>query len=214
MNVWVIMHDDEFVGVAASEVAAKGHAAALVAAKLADGYYGDAEQSRWDGHDLQYSGTSFGQWGWHPTGYSLTETELIGRPDLPEVEAPGPLRVMSSTMCSCGDLMPAAELGSDNLFVPHVDARTGERCRGLPIRGVGGAGTASAGFDSLPAGNGATPEGGSHFPPVAPASDPVPVYTGDRADVARTVDVAEETVALARPAPTSWTNDPAWEPTQ
>lgn len=41
--------------------------------------------------------------------------------------------VMSSTMCACGDMQPTAHPGSGNLFVRHVNARTGEQCVGLPV---------------------------------------------------------------------------------
>lgn len=75
----------------------------------------------------------------------------------------------------------------------HELQRWGEKWNRVGWQGSGfwlieseliGAETASAGFDSLPAGNGASPDGGRHVPSAAPASDPVPVASGDRADVA------------------------------
>lgn len=40
----------------------------------------------------------------------------------------------SSTMCVCGDMRQMADLGADNVFVPHVDRHTGKPCPGLPLR--------------------------------------------------------------------------------
>lgn len=42
-----------------------------------------------------------------------------------------PPPVMMSTMCRCGDMQRLADESSGNLFVPHVDSRTGEACLGL-----------------------------------------------------------------------------------
>lgn len=79
MNVWVIMDLDEFVAVATTEDAARTHAEALAATKLAEGYYGaDAERRfQWSGHELQRYGVSFGRPGWHATGFGLVESPLI-----------------------------------------------------------------------------------------------------------------------------------------
>lgn len=38
-----------------------------------------------------------------------------------------------STMCVCGDMVQVAELGSDNLHVPHTNRRTGADCPGHPL---------------------------------------------------------------------------------
>lgn len=38
-----------------------------------------------------------------------------------------------STMCTCGDMVQVADLGADNLHVPHADPKTGEPCPGLPL---------------------------------------------------------------------------------
>lgn len=58
--------------------------------------------------------------------------------------------------------------------------------------------TAPAGHGTIAAGNGAA-EGGLKSPPAVPASPPVSLGSdGDRRDVARTLDVAEQTVEKAR----------------
>ena len=38
----------------------------------------------------------------------------------------------SSTMCSCGEMQVVAFAGG-NVFVPHLNPRTGELCRGMPM---------------------------------------------------------------------------------
>lgn len=52
--------------------------------------------------------------------------------------------IVTSTMCRCGDNQQCAEIGADNMFVPHTDRRTGEPCPGIPQPKVpGGAGSAA-----------------------------------------------------------------------
>ena len=38
-----------------------------------------------------------------------------------------------STMCVCGDMVQVADLGSDNLYMPHDDPKTGVPCPGHPL---------------------------------------------------------------------------------
>lgn len=45
---------------------------------------------------------------------------------------------VTSTMCVCGDNQETALLGSDNLFVPHLDGKTGQPCPGMPVNAYGG----------------------------------------------------------------------------
>lgn len=124
---------DEFVAVAVDESTAREHAEARFTAQLEKGHYGnDAERRiQWvtgrQGPELHRYGASFGRTGWHASGFGLIESPLIGS---------GPM-VMMSTMCSCGDMQPIADPGTGNLFVSHVNAKTGEPCRGLPLAGHG-----------------------------------------------------------------------------
>lgn len=173
MTVWVIMDFDEFVAVAATETAARERAESHADAALKSGHYGrDAErQFRWAGLQLERYGMAFGRSGWHQSGFWLIESELVGGETASAVVH---VAAGNGVCLEGGDRADVAlcnDCGVD-VGAEHADGCDVARCLVTGLQRLSCGEEHDCGAD---------------------------VWTGKWPAVARTLDVAEETVALARP---------------